>query len=90
MLKTFANSVSLKTLIVTEQIAYISSYLGSFLSGEQPDKERKDEKSRCQHLIFPLAKQDYIIMWVDDQTNSKNQSVLLINISSLIFYTIKI
>ena len=56
MLKTFANSVSLKTPIVTEQIAYISSYLGSFLSGEQPDKERKDEKSRCQRLIFPLAK----------------------------------
>ena len=50
------NHSSSKKEFVTEQIAYISSYLGSFLSGEQPDKERKDEKSRCQHLIFPLAK----------------------------------
>ena len=70
MVKTCTNSVSLKTPTVTEQIAHISSYLGSFLPGEQPDKERKDEKSRCQHLNFPLAKQGYIIMWVDGQTDS--------------------
>ena len=70
MVKTCTNSVSLKTPTVTEQIAHISSYLGSFLPGEQPDKERKDEKNRYRHLNFPLAKQGYIIMWVDGQTNS--------------------
>lgn len=76
----FENSNSYRTNCLHIKLPWL------FLLENNLIRERKDEKSRCQHLIFPLAKQDYIIMWVDDQTNCKNQSVLLINISSFIFY----